>query len=91
MEEEYNRELQTKHYKRLMHLLNKSKFYASYIVDKVNISAEKERKKLLKSGTKKINEINENAPLLRKRRKKSEQKYNIRDYISEDTHSKVHN
>lgn len=35
-EEQYNKELQEQQYKRLMHLVNKSKFYSSYIVDKIN-------------------------------------------------------
>ncbi|XP_054016394.1 lymphoid-specific helicase-like [Hylaeus anthracinus] len=35
-DEEYHRELQEQQYKRLMHLLNRSKFYSSYIINKIN-------------------------------------------------------
>ncbi|XP_076243946.1 lymphocyte-specific helicase [Calliopsis andreniformis] len=89
MEEEYNRELQEKQYKRLMHLLNRSKFYASYIVDKINGKEEKDSRKISKSSVKKTTVTDENIPPQEKRKKRVGQNYDIRDYIPTNVQQKI--
>lgn len=85
-EEEYNRELLEQQYKRLMHLLNRSKFYASYIVEKINNNSEKEPSKTTKRGSKKIAFGDENIPPSEKM-KKNANSTDIRNYISKDVSS----
>lgn len=70
-EEKYNLEVQEQQYKRLMHLLTRSKFYASYIVNKIDNSLEKDINKTNKA-IKKINSIDENKlPQEKEKKKKS--------------------
>ena len=83
-DEEYNRKLQEQQYKRLMHLLNRSQFYASYIVNKINSNAEKDANKASKKGVKKGNAANENTPPQDKGKKKVPQ-----NYIAEDVRKKI--
>lgn len=73
-EEEYNHEIHEQRYKRLMHLLNKSKFYSSFLVNKIE-----KGKDVKKKGKPFIN--NENVPPSNKRQKIASGKYNIQEYI----------
>lgn len=75
MEEEYNREIHEQRYKRLMNLLNKSKFYSSFLVNKI-----KKGKDVKKRG-RPIN--NENVPPSNKKTNRHDiENYNIQEYIS---------
>lgn len=89
LQEEYNRELQEQQYKRLMHLLNRSKFYASYIVGKIGDSTKEKGNKVAKRDVKDV-ATDENTPPQERKKKKVGQNYDIRNYISEDTHQEVH-
>ena len=84
-DEEYNREVQEQQYKRLMHLLNRSQFYAKYIVNKINSNAEKDTRK----GAKKTNATDENTPPQDKGKKKVPQNYDIQNYITDDVRKKI--
>ena len=53
-----------------MHLLNRSKFYASYIVEKINNNSEKEPSKTTKKGPKRMASGDENIPPSEKNEKK---------------------
>lgn len=80
-EEKYNLEVQEQQYKRLMHLLSRSKFYASYIVNKIDNSLEKninKANKAIKRDIKKVNSIDENQE---KEKKKNR---NLEKYISKN-------
>ncbi|XP_076282288.1 lymphoid-specific helicase [Lasioglossum baleicum] len=53
--EQYIQEMQEQQYKRLMHLLNRSKFFSNYIVDKIDgTMKKKKRNKTVTAGTKKV-------------------------------------
>lgn len=83
-EEEYNQQIQEQQYKRLMHLLSKSKFYASFIVSKIDKSLEKNASKPNKStkkNGKKIEYANENIAPHDKGKKRNN---NTQKYISKD-------
>lgn len=88
-DEEYNRELQEQQYKRLMHLLNRSQFYASYIVNKIHSNAEKDTNKGSKKGEKKGNATDENTPPQVKGKKKVPQNYDIQNYITDDVNKLI--
>ncbi|XP_076670162.1 lymphoid-specific helicase [Andrena cerasifolii] len=88
-DEAYNRELQEQQYKRLMHLLNRSKFYASYIVNKINSNAEKDTSKGSKKGVKKSIATDENTPPQDTGKKKVPKNYDIQDYITDDLRKKI--
>lgn len=76
MEEEYNREIHEQRYKRLMNLLNKSKFYSSFLINKI-----KKGKDVKKRGRPIIN--NENVPPSNKKTSRHDiENYNIQEYIS---------
>lgn len=79
-EEKYNLEVQEQQYKRLMHLLTRSKFYASYIVNKIDNSLEKDINKTNKA-IKKINSKDENKLPQEKEKKKNR---NLKKYISKN-------
>lgn len=89
-EEEYDNELREQRYKMLMHLLNKSKFYSSYLINKFEDDKNKNKKK---RGRKKCNSpINdENVPPKRKNKKmtKNEEKSKMQEYISTEVSSKI--
>lgn len=83
-EEKYNLEVQEQQYKRLMHLLSRSKFYASYIVNKIDNSLEKDinkANKAIKRDIKKVNSIDENKLPQEKEKKKNR---NLGKYISKN-------
>ncbi|XP_076166383.1 lymphocyte-specific helicase isoform X3 [Ptiloglossa arizonensis] len=82
-EEEYNRELHEQQYKQLMHLLNRSKFYASYILDKINSNSENNINEVNKKRVKKIDSTNENTPPQEKEKKKNH------DIRNEDVQKKI--
>ncbi|KYQ59440.1 Lymphoid-specific helicase [Trachymyrmex zeteki] len=87
-EEEYNNEVNEQRYKRLMHLLNKSKFYSSYLINKIeddkdkNKKNEKAPKKNNYKQKRSITENDENISPENKKRKVSGRKRNIQEYIS---------
>ncbi|KAG6803940.1 lymphoid-specific helicase [Apis mellifera caucasica] len=84
-EEKYNLEVQEQQYKRLMHLLTRSKFYASYIVNKIDNSLEKDINKTNKA-IKKINSKDENKLPQEKEKKKNR---NLKKYISKNVQEKI--
>lgn len=79
-EEKYNEQIQEQQYKRLMHLLNRSKFYASYIVGKINSNLKNETE----NEEDKENDGGENVPLQQKRKKQ-----NDRSHISKHVQEKI--
>ncbi|CAD1477247.1 unnamed protein product, partial [Heterotrigona itama] len=88
-EEKYNQEIQEQQYKRLMHLLNKSKFYSSYIVNKIDKSFKNEVSKYnisIKRNAKETKYIDENIPP----QDKTKNNNNIKEYLSEDIQKKIH-
>ncbi|XP_071876170.1 lymphoid-specific helicase isoform X2 [Bombus fervidus] len=87
-EEEYNQQIQEQQYKRLMHLLSRSKFYASFIVSKIDKSLEKnvsKPNKSTKKDVKKIEYANENIAPHDKGKKK-----NNNAQKSKDVQKKIH-
>ena len=81
-EEKYNQEIQEQQYKRLMHLLNKSKFYSSYIVSKIDKSFKdkvSKHNRITKKNTKETEYADENVPPQDKTKNN-----NIKEYLSED-------
>ncbi|KZC14635.1 Lymphocyte-specific helicase [Dufourea novaeangliae] len=86
-EKQYNDELQEQQYKRLMHLLNKSKFFSSYIMKKINSNMEKKDDNEVKAGRLKKNDNGDENTQPKEKKKKSE---NIRNYISKDVQKKIH-
>jgi len=88
VEEEYNKEAHEQRYKRLIHLLNKSKFYSTYLINKIDDKNKKE--KIPRKRPPPIN--NENiSPTKRKEKKemKDVEKYNLQEYISTEVNSKI--
>ncbi|XP_043254729.1 lymphocyte-specific helicase-like [Colletes gigas] len=84
-EENYNRQMQELQYKRLMHLLNRSKFYASYLVKKISGDSEDDGNKINRINKKKA--ISTKSPLpLAKGEKKS---YSKQSHISKDVQDKL--
>lgn len=79
-EEEYNNEVCEQRYKQLMHLLHKSKFYSSYLINKIKDDESKEKKVGRKRKHSPVN--NENIPPAKKTSKKMVKTYNIQEYIS---------
>ncbi|XP_060815340.1 lymphoid-specific helicase-like isoform X2 [Bombus pascuorum] len=89
-EEEYNQQIQEQQYKRLMHLLSRSKFYASFIVSKIDKSLEKnvsKSNKSTKKDVKKIEYADENIAPHDKGKKRNN---NTQKYISKDVQKKIH-
>lgn len=88
-EEKYNQEIQEQQYKRLVHLLNKSKFYSSYIVNKIDKSFKNEVNKhnrTTKRNMKETEYADENiSPQNRTKKRK-----NIEEYLSEDIQKKIY-
>lgn len=80
-EEEYNREIHEQRYKRLMHLLNKSQFYSSFLINKI------EKKKNVRKRGKPTNN-NENISPNKKTKKADLKKYDIRKYIAPEVSNK---
>lgn len=74
-QEEYNKTLHEQRYKRLMHLLTQSQFYANYLMGKITSTSSQEIKDQKKA-------TNENLPPKKKEKKKNTQEYDIRQYIS---------
>lgn len=90
-ETEHKKEVDEQRYKRLMHLLNKSQFYSSYILTKIEKSMDKENVKKKKN---KVAVNNENkAPQTKRKRKIVErrdvEKYDIKKYIPADVSNKI--
>lgn len=79
--------LHEQRYKRLMHLLSKSQFYSSYLVNKIEKCIEKEQ--ITKKKNKVIVENDENKPPKKKSLKKANlRNYKMQKYISKDVSSK---
>lgn len=91
-EEEYDNEVKIQRHKRLMHLLNKSKFYSSYLMNKIE-DKSKENKSKEKRTTRKKNKFlinDENvAPVKKKSKKGDVEKYNIQEYISTEVSNEI--
>ncbi|XP_043267745.1 lymphocyte-specific helicase-like [Venturia canescens] len=97
-EEEYNNQQREQTYKRLMHLLTKSQFYSSYIIDKINStdSTKSNKKGRLASKRKVTQESDENvepgASTVSKRPQRTtrgNKKYDITEYVSADMKKKL--
>lgn len=95
-EEEYNRELSEQRYKRLMHLLDKSQFYANLILGKKDISAKlpnspnlqvKNNSSNKRKATKhKPNILKENSPPAKRPRRnvRPREESDLKDYVTDD-------
>ncbi|XP_053986505.1 lymphocyte-specific helicase-like isoform X1 [Hylaeus volcanicus] len=83
-EEKYNRELQEQQYKRLMHLLNRSKFYSSYIVNKINDTTKNSDKNVNKRHMKEAGTAAGVSPEAKDKRRIYKQ-----NYISVDVQRKI--
>lgn len=83
-EEKYNKEAHEQRYKRLIHLLNKSQFFSSYLINKIE---DKEETKNIKRR----NVFNdENVPPKKQKVNRIDiEKYNIQEYISTEVSSKI--
>nr|XP_050857224.1 lymphoid-specific helicase-like isoform X2 [Vespula vulgaris] len=81
-QEEYNKTLHEQRYKRLMHLLTQSQFYANYLMGKITSTSSQEIKDQKKA-------TNENLPPKKKEKKKNTQEYDIRQYISPKMEKKI--
>ncbi|XP_017879954.1 lymphoid-specific helicase-like [Ceratina calcarata] len=87
-EEKYIQDLQEQQYKRLMHLLNRSKFYSSYIVDKINNGLAKETNAKTSEEDNKENYNDGNMP---SRLKGNKQVNKVKNHISKNVQEKIHN
>jgi len=89
VEEEYNKEAHEQRYKRLIHLLNKSKFYSAYLINKIEDDKNK-KERIPRKRPPPIN--NENISPTKKKVKKEMkdvEKYNLQEYISTEVNSKI--
>lgn len=86
-EEEYNKEAHEQRYKRLIHLLNRSQFYSSYLINKIEGNEDKEEPKNIKKR-KAFNDENV-SPKRQKVKRADVEKYNIQEYISTEVSSKI--
>ncbi|XP_020297890.1 lymphocyte-specific helicase-like isoform X2 [Pseudomyrmex gracilis] len=85
VEEQYQKELHERRYKLLMHLLNQSKFFSSYLLKKVESDMTTKKKGVSSS----VND--ENIPPNKKRLRRADQeKYNMQDYISTEMREVQH-
>ncbi|XP_078039449.1 lymphoid-specific helicase [Augochlora pura] len=81
-EEQYHQEMQEIQYKRLMHLLNRSKFFSNYIVNKIDDNIKQKDKIKVKNGhTKKVENISPD--------KKKKRNQDIRRHIDTDVQEKI--
>ncbi|XP_072747116.1 lymphoid-specific helicase [Anoplolepis gracilipes] len=81
--EECNKEIREQRYKQLMHLLKASKFYSSFLINKLE-----KAKKVKKKDKPSVN--NENVPPSNERIKKANlEKYNIQEYISPEIRNEM--
>ncbi|XP_076661039.1 lymphocyte-specific helicase [Halictus rubicundus] len=85
-EEQYIHEMQEQQYKRLMHLLNKSKFFSNYIFNKIDGTMKQENMKSITINTKKVDNRDESTPLEEKKKKSQD----IRNHISTDVQKQIH-
>lgn len=83
-EEQYIQEMQEQQYKRLMHLLNKSKFFSNYIVNKIDGTAKKGANKTV---TKKV-EKRSGSTILEDKKIKGKEK---RNRINKDVRRQIQN
>ncbi|XP_011701475.1 PREDICTED: lymphoid-specific helicase-like [Wasmannia auropunctata] len=90
-EEEYDNEAREERYKRLMHLLNKSKFYSSYLINKLEDKSKgKHKERFIKRKSKYLPPVNdENVPPPKKKMRGDIENYNIQEYISTEIKKKV--
>ncbi|XP_012255709.2 lymphocyte-specific helicase-like [Athalia rosae] len=81
--EKYNQDIRDSRYKRLMHLLDRSQFYANYLVQKIDASSQKQT---LKPNLKRKTKVkDENAPPKKKTKKPQDwQDYNISEYMTKE-------
>ncbi|KAK0095183.1 hypothetical protein PV326_009030 [Microctonus aethiopoides] len=88
---EYDSEKKEQTYKRLMHLVSKSKFYSKYIIDKMNTSDNTNKKKKAPKRKVENNKSDNSKPPLKrsKRVATKNKKYNLNEYISDDIRKKV--
>lgn len=84
--EKYNNEAKELRYKRLMHLLNKSKFFSSYLINKFE---DNEKTKLTKNRNKNPPVNDENVPQTKKKPRKDAEKYDMQEYISTEVSNKI--
>lgn len=88
-EEEYNNEVHEQRYKRLMHLLRKSKFFSSYLINKIegvesnNGVITKKRKRTP------VNDENVSPSKKKKIKTNSVETYNIQEYIYTDVSNEI--
>lgn len=89
-EEEYNNEVHEQRYKRLMHLLRKSKFFSSYLINKIEGVESKNGEITKKRKRAPVNDENV-SPLLKKKKIKTNNvgKYNIQEYISTEVSNEI--
>ncbi|KAL6256821.1 hypothetical protein P5V15_011760 [Pogonomyrmex californicus] len=89
VDEKYNEELHEQRYKRLMHLLNKSKFYSSYLINKIEDDKNK-KERTIRKRVKNLPINDENVSPVKKRIIKADiEKYNIQEYISAEIKQQV--
>jgi len=87
VEEEYNKEAHEQRYKRLIHLLNKSKFYSTYLINKIEDKNKKER--IPRKRLPPINNENISPTKKKEKKEKDVEKYNLQEYISTEVNSKI--
>ncbi|XP_031847081.1 lymphoid-specific helicase [Nomia melanderi] len=85
-EEHYIEALQDQQYKRLMHLLNRSKFFSTYIVNKIDDNMKGKGTKVKRQYKKKAHKQDENAVQPEGKKRRSQ---DIRNYISQNVQEKI--
>lgn len=85
-QEKYDKELHEQRYKRLMHLLNRSQFYANFLTKKISQASSEEIK--ANSDEEKVTS-DENISPWKKGKKKNVGGYDIRQYIMPKTEKKI--
>lgn len=89
-QEKYDKELHEQRYKRLMHLLTQSQFYATCLLENISFTSlevvtdnKNEKKEVLVT--------NENIPPQKKKKKNDKQEYDIRQFVTTKMKSKITN
>lgn len=85
-DEKFNEEANEQRYKRLMHLLNRSKFYSTYLINKFENNDEE---KVIRKRNKRSPVNDENVPPAKKKMKKDIEKYDIQEYMSTEVSNKT--
>jgi len=88
IEEKYDKEAHEQRYKQLIHLLNKSKFYSTYLINKIEDDKNK-KERIPRKRPPPINNENISPTKKKEKKEKKVEKYNLQEYISTEVNSKI--